>query len=157
MFGDALAIHRRIMAVEAAAYHRQRFAASRAQYGPKITELLEEGLATSAVDYMAAKDWQQQFRRQAAALLDDVDALVMPSTHTTAPATLTTTGTPHFQTPWSLAGLPVVSVPSGLAADGMPTSLQLIGRMGDGVRLLRMGAWCDAILEFDAVPELWGD
>lgn len=157
MFGDALKMHRRIMAAEAAAYHRQRFAASRAQYGPKITELLEEGLATSAVDYMAAKDWQQAFRRQAAALLDDVDALVMPSTHTTAPATLTTTGTPHFQAPWSLAGLPVVSVPCGLAADGMPTALQLVGRMDDDARLLRMAAWCEEILEFDAVPELWGD
>lgn len=157
LLGDALTMHRRIMAAEAAAYHRERFAASRAQYGPKITELLEEGLATSAVDYLAAKDWQQGFRRQAAALLDDVDALVMPSTHTTAPATRTTTGTPQFQAPWSLAGLPVVSIPCGLAADGMPTALQLVGHWDDDSSLLRMGAWCEQILEFDAVPELWGD
>lgn len=157
MFADALTMHRRIMAVEAAGYHRERFAASRAQYGPRITELLDEGLAISAVDYMAAKQWQHEFRHQAAALLDGVDALVMPSTHTTAPATLTTTGTPQFQAPWSLAGLPVVSVPCGLASGGMPTALQLIGRMNDEARLLRLAAWCDGILEFDAVPDLWGD
>ncbi len=156
-FGDALKIHRRIMAVEAAASHRERFATSRDQYGPMIAALLEEGLAVTAVDYLAAKAWQREFHRQAAALLDDVDALVMPSTHTTAPATLATTGTPHFQAPWSLAGLPVVSVPCGLAVDGMPTALQLVGRRDDEARLLRMAAWCEGIWEFDALPALWGD
>ena len=128
MFGDVLKMHRRIMAVEAAAYHRERFASYRDQYGPMIASLLDEGLAIAAVDYVAAKAWHREFRRQAAELLDGFDALIMPSTHTTAPATLATTGTPHFQAPWSLARLPVVSIPCGVAADGMPTGIQLVGR-----------------------------
>ena len=128
MFGDVMKMHRRIMAVEAAAYHRERFANYRDQYGPMIASLLDEGLAIAAVDYVAAKAWHREFRRQAAELLDDFDALIMPSTHTTAPATLATTGTPQFQAPWSLARLPVVSIPCGVAADGMPTGVQLVGR-----------------------------
>ena len=156
MFGDVLKMHRRIMAVEAAAYHRERFAACRDQYGPMIASLLEEGLAVPAVDYVAAKAWHREFRRQAAGLLDGVDALVMPSTHATAPATLATTGTPHFQAPWSLARLPVVSIPCGVAADGMPTAVQLVGRMEDETKLLRMAAWCEQVLGFDALPALWG-
>jgi Asp-tRNA(Asn)/Glu-tRNA(Gln) amidotransferase A subunit family amidase len=155
LFGDVLKMHRRIMAVEAAAYHRERFAACRDQYGPMIASLLDEGLAVPAVDYVAATDWHREFRRQAAGLLDGVDALVMPSTHTTAPATLATTGTPHFQAPWSLARLPVVSVPCGVAADGMPAAVQLVGRMDDEARLLRMAAWCEPALGFDALPALW--
>jgi aspartyl-tRNA(Asn)/glutamyl-tRNA(Gln) amidotransferase subunit A len=156
MFGDVLKMHRRIMAVEAAAYHRERFATYRDQYGPMIVSLLDEGLAVSAVDYVAAKAWHREFRRQTAALLDGFDALMMPSTHTTAPATLATTGTPHFQAPWSLARLPVVSIPCGVAADGMPTAVQLVGRMDDETKLLRMAAWCEKVLEFDALPALWG-
>jgi Asp-tRNA(Asn)/Glu-tRNA(Gln) amidotransferase A subunit family amidase len=80
----------------------------------------------------------------------------MPSTHTTAPPTLATTGTPHFQAPWSLARLPVVSIPSGVAADGMPAAVQLVGRMDDESRLLRMAAWSEQALGFDALPALWG-
>jgi hypothetical protein len=96
-----------------------------------IASLLDEGLAIAAVDYVAAKGWHREFRRQAAKLLDNFDALIMPSTHTTAPATLATTGTPQFQAPWSLARLPVVSIPCGVAADGMPTGVQLVGHMDD--------------------------
>jgi aspartyl-tRNA(Asn)/glutamyl-tRNA(Gln) amidotransferase subunit A len=155
LFGDVLTMHRRIMAVEAAAYHRERFAEHREQYGPMITALLEEGLATAAVDYVAAKAWHREFRRQTAGLLGDFDALVMPSTHTTAPATLATTGTSQFQAPWSLARLPVVSIPCGLAADGMPAGVQLVGRTSGERKLLRMAAWCERALRFDALPALW--
>ena len=45
-----------------------------------IASLLDEGLAITAVDYVAAKTWHREFRRQAAELLDDFDALMMPST-----------------------------------------------------------------------------
>jgi aspartyl-tRNA(Asn)/glutamyl-tRNA(Gln) amidotransferase subunit A len=154
MFADVLKMHRRIMAVEAAAYHRERFANYRDQYGPMITSLLDEGLATAAVDYVEAKAWHREFRRQTAELLDGFDALIMPSTHNTAPATLATTGTPQFQAPWSLARLPVVSIPCEIAADGMPTGVQLIGRMDDETKLLRTAAWCEQALGFDALPAL---
>ena len=155
MFGDVLRMHRRIMAVEAAAYHRERFASHRRQYGPLIAALLDEGLAVAAVDYVAAKAWHREFQRQTARLLDGCDALIMPSTHTTAPATLGTTGTPQFQAPWSLARLPVVGIPCGVAADGMPAGVQLVGRMDDEAKLLRMAAWCERVLGFDALPALW--
>jgi aspartyl-tRNA(Asn)/glutamyl-tRNA(Gln) amidotransferase subunit A len=155
MSADVLKMHRRIMAVEAAAYHRERFAAHRDQYGPMITSLLDEGLAITALDYEAAKAWHQEFQRQMAHLLDGLDALVMPATHTTAPATLATTGTPHFQAPWSLARLPVVSIPCGLAANRMPTGIQLVGRRDDEPQLLRMAAWCEQTLDVDALPALW--
>jgi aspartyl-tRNA(Asn)/glutamyl-tRNA(Gln) amidotransferase subunit A len=155
IFADVLKMHRQIMAVEAAAYHRERFASHRLRYGPMIAALLDEGLTIAAVDYVAAKTWHREFRRQAAELLDGLDALVMPSTHTTAPATLATTGTPHFQAPWSLARLPVVSIPCAVAVDGMPAGMQLIGRADDEAKLLRMAAWCEQTLGFDALPGLW--
>ena len=149
-------MHRRIMAVEAAAYHRAMFAASRQSYGPMITELLDEGLTISAEDYADALAWRREYSRRVALLLEDVDALIMPATDTTAPATLTTTGTPKFQAPWSCAGLPVVSLPSGLAGDGMPAAVQLVSRRHYDMALLQVAKWCERHIAFDQVPPLVG-
>jgi Asp-tRNA(Asn)/Glu-tRNA(Gln) amidotransferase A subunit family amidase len=143
------------MAVEAAAFHRLRFAAHRRAYGPMITSLLDEGLTVLGVDYIAALEWQRGFRQEVADLLfhAGVDALIMPSTDTTAP-TLEATGTPKFQAPWSCAGLPVTSVPCGLATNGMPAGLQLIASAGQEGRLLGVAQWCERRLAFDELPPI---
>jgi len=149
-------MHRRIMAAEAAAYHREQFAARRGSYGPKIAGLLDEGLGISAVDYAAALAELRTYRRRIVEVFGQLDALVMPATDTTAPATLETTGTPKFQAPWSCAGLPVVSIPCGVASDGMPAAVQLVGRHHHDAVLLRIAEWCERQLAFDAAPALPG-
>ena len=53
-------------------------------YGPMISSLLRDGLQTSAVDYAAALAHQRQFRRTAGTLIGPYDALITPSTDTTA-------------------------------------------------------------------------
>ena len=160
-FTEIQPLHRLIMAVEAAEYHRRQFAAHRQSYGPMISALLDEGLGVSAVDYAEALAHQRGFRRRVDELLErcrEVDALVMPSTDTTAPATLTTTGTPKFQAPWSYAGVPAVSIPCGLADDGMPVGLQLVGRRDGEATLLAVARWCERELAFtDLPPLLCGD
>ncbi|MBN2474075.1 MAG: amidase [Pirellulales bacterium] len=153
-FEQVQPMHRTIMAVEAAEYHRRQFADHRDSYGPLISSLLDEGLTISAVQYAAALAWQRRFRRRVATLFEEVDALIMPSTDTTAPASLETTGTPKFQAPWSCAGVPVVSLPSGVASDGMPAAVQLVGPAGDDWRLLQVARWCERWLAFDALPPL---
>lgn len=153
-FDQVLPLHRRIMGVEAAAYHRDTFARARSSYGPMITGLLDEGLATSAVDYAAALDALRQYRRDVVRLFEGVDALVAPSTHTTAPPTLETTGTPEFQAPWSLAGVPVVSIPCGLDDQQMPAAVQIVGPHHADRRVLAVAAWCEAAIGFDAQPHV---
>ncbi len=55
-----------------------------------------------------------------------VDALVTPATLGAAPDP-STTGDPVFNSPWSLLGLPTVSFPIGLSADGLPLAVQRSG------------------------------
>jgi len=153
-FHQVLAMHRLIMSVDAAAYHREQFLAHRDQYGPMITTLLDEGLKILGIDYATALAWQRAFRIRAASLLEGVDALVMPSTDTTAPPTLATTGTPKFQAPWSVAGLPLVSIPCGLAEDGMPAAVQIIGSWGTEAELLPVAAWCEQHIGLREFPPL---
>lgn len=146
--------HRQIMAVEAAAYHRSSFATHRTQYGPMITSLLDEGLTIAGVDYADALAWQRQYAPRVAELLAGCDALIAPSIDTTAPATLETTGSNLFQAPFSCAGLPVVALPCGLADDGMPAGIQLVGPRHTEDGLLALALWCEDQLGFRA-QNLW--
>jgi Asp-tRNA(Asn)/Glu-tRNA(Gln) amidotransferase A subunit family amidase len=155
-FSEVAAMHRRIMAVEAAEYHRKQFAEHREKYGPKIASLLDEGLTILGVDYVSALVWQREFSRRVNGLFDDCDAILTPSTDTTAPATLETTGTPKYQAPWSCAGVPAASMPCGLAADNMPVGLQLAGRHNQDKVLLGTAAWCEKTIQFNQEPMLLG-
>ena len=150
-FQTILDMHWRIMAVEAAAFHRQAFASHRSSYGPKLASLLDEGLAVSAVDYAAALAHQRNLRRTADALVGQFDALLMPATDDTAPG-LETTGKRDFQAPWSYMGLPVVSLPCGLAADQMPAAVQLVQRTNRESHLLAVARWCQRQLAFTDTP-----
>ncbi|MEN6493550.1 MAG: amidase [Thermoguttaceae bacterium] len=156
-FSEILPLHRRIMAVEAAAYHRESFTHHREAYGPMIAGLLDEGLSLRAEAYAHALDHQREFRARIGSLFDGVDALVMPSTNTTAPATLATTGDNRNQAPWSYLGVPVISIPCGLASDGMPAAIQLVQRHYAEPTLFRVARWCETQLEFEAVSTLGRD
>jgi amidase len=84
------------------------------------------------------------------ALFDDFDVLVMPVMGGTAlpvrrwegrGALATTLGMGRFYpfcVPWNHLGNPAMAVPFGFGADGMPLSIQVIGRPGDEATLLSL-------------------
>ena len=57
-----------------------------------------------------------------------------------------------FTVPASLAGLPAISVPAGLSADGLPLGLHLIGRPFDEETVLRAARSLEDAAAFDARP-----
>ena len=58
-----------------------------------------------------------------------------------------------FTVPASLAGLPAISVPAGLSADGLPLGLHMIGRPFDEVTLFRAAAALENAARFTALPQ----
>jgi aspartyl-tRNA(Asn)/glutamyl-tRNA(Gln) amidotransferase subunit A len=58
-----------------------------------------------------------------------------------------------FTVPVNLAGLPGISVPAGLSADGLPLGLQLIGRAFDEATVLRAGRVIEDAAGFRALPQ----
>jgi aspartyl-tRNA(Asn)/glutamyl-tRNA(Gln) amidotransferase subunit A len=60
-----------------------------------------------------------------------------------------------FAVPASLAGLPAMSVPTGLNREGLPLGLQLIGRPFDEQGVLNAGLAIEARAGFSARPERW--
>ncbi|MGQ9368954.1 Asp-tRNA(Asn)/Glu-tRNA(Gln) amidotransferase subunit GatA [Azospirillum sp. ST 5-10] len=57
-----------------------------------------------------------------------------------------------FTVPVNLAGLPGMSLPAGLGADGLPLGLQLIGRPFDEETLFRVGGVLEEAAQFTATP-----
>ncbi len=57
-----------------------------------------------------------------------------------------------FTIPTSLAGLPGLSLPTGLSADGLPLGLQLIGRPFDEETVLRVAEVMERAAGFTALP-----
>ena len=60
-----------------------------------------------------------------------------------------------FSVPASLAGLPAMSVPSGLSSDGLPLGLQIIGRPFDEQGVLNAGLAIEQRAKVSAKPEKW--
>jgi Asp-tRNA(Asn)/Glu-tRNA(Gln) amidotransferase A subunit family amidase len=152
----ALAMHRCLMAVDAAESHFQTFTGHQDSYGPRVRALIEDGLSTLAIDYALALRHRVQFRRDMEAIIRGDAIAATPSTPTAAPAGLDSTGDPSFNSPWSHAGLPTVTIPCGLTPDGLPCGLQLIGPTGQEKHLLSVAAWCEQALAFHDVPLLRG-
>ena len=49
--------------------------------------------------------------------------------------------------PWTLCGVPAISLPLLADENGLPMGVQLIGRRGEDARLMRVAAWLTARLD----------
>ena len=86
---------------------------------------------------------REEHRRQFAAALADVDALLTPTARTNAIPldAVDQSGTAaHFTRPGNYLGLCGVAVPTGFTATGLPTSLQVLAHPGAEATALRI-AW----------------
>ena len=90
---------------------------------------------------------------------ESVDAILTPATPTAAFAIGERMDDPIamylndvFTVPVNLAGLPGISVPAGVTGEGLPLSLQLIGRAFDEATLLRAARTLEEAAAFTAKP-----
>jgi Asp-tRNA(Asn)/Glu-tRNA(Gln) amidotransferase A subunit family amidase len=79
--------------------------------------------------------------------------LLTPTTPTPAPEGMAT-GDASFQLPWSISGLPSITVPCGLTTSGLPLGIQLVGGHFTEAPLLAAAAWCEDILGRASAPSL---
>jgi Asp-tRNA(Asn)/Glu-tRNA(Gln) amidotransferase A subunit family amidase len=79
-------------------------------------------------------------------------ALLSPVAPGPAPRRGEGTGDPTLCAPWSYAGVPAVTLPTGLDDEGLPFAMQLVGGTDGLERLLGSAAWCERVVAFDARP-----
>ncbi len=109
--------------------------------------------------YLKAQRLRSLILRDFTEAYKKVDAILTPATPTAAFPIGERSDDPIamylndvFTVPVNLAGLPGISVPAGLTADGLPLGLQLIGRAFDEAMLLRIARTIERAANFTARP-----
>ncbi len=149
----AVAIQTTITRTEVAAVHADRFAHQRDFYAPRLRAWIEAGQLISGVDYLRAQQLRRQLRKQVLELFREVDCLIVPTVSGPAPDP-STTGDASFQAPASLLGLPALTLPTGLSADGLPLGLQLIAPPFAEASLLGVARFAETVLPPIGAPPL---
>lgn len=146
LFRSYPSIHRLVMSAEMANFHAPRLAAQAEIMTPRHRHMVEAFALLPATYYMQALRARRVLRDQLATLFADVDILVMPTAPGPAPAGLASTGDASLLSPWSLVGFPAATVPCGLAGNGLPLGLQLVGAPGADETVLAAAIDAEAVL-----------
>ena len=141
-----------IMAVEGASFHKPMYERQAQDYQPLLRDMIRRGLETDGTTYSRALESRLQFITDMHQLAEQADVLLTPSTPTPALPDVTNTGNTIFQGPWTSCGLPAITLPSGLAASGLPLGIQLIAAPFEEGRLLAAARWCESIVDADLYP-----
>lgn len=115
-------------------------------YQPKTAELIRQGQAVDEARIVRVRNGRVPFRHHLTQLMDahGFDLWLSPSAQGAAPPGLASTGSPIMNLPWTYAGLPTLTLPSGFNASGLPLGLQLAGRWHGDEALL---AWAKSIAQ----------
>lgn len=156
-----------VLAVEAAACHAIWLRERPQDYGAQVRARLENGLAYSAVEYLEALRWRGPALAAHLAAIGRTDVIIAPVSRAVAPGIVETDvgAGPHAETvigavtrfmrPINYLGLPVMVVPAGASADGMPIGLQLIGRPFGDELLTALGEAFQAVTDYhERAPSL---
>ncbi len=158
---DIGALQNVLMGGEAASRHGPWLKSRFADFSPQVRARLLPGLAYSARDWQdAARLRPLMLRRFARQVFSKVDILATPTLPISVP-TLDETrlgdgqGMPamiarisHCTRPINYLGLPALSLPMGLTGNGLPCSLQLVGRPFAEAGLFSAGAAFEAAIGF---------
>jgi aspartyl-tRNA(Asn)/glutamyl-tRNA(Gln) amidotransferase subunit A len=129
----------------------------REKMDPVLLAYMERGGAYDLADLRNAQFARTRLFRAIEMLLERYDVLVTPTlTRSALPvgfdgandeveiegvkSGITRQGWSCYVYPFNLTGHPALAVPSGFAADGLPSSVQLVGRWGADLDLFRLGA-----------------
>ena len=132
------------------------------QMDPVLLAFMERGRGFSATEFREGQYARTRLFRAIQDLLARYDVLVMPTlTRSALPASfdaahdeveidgercgITRQGWTAYVYPFNLTGHPALTIPSGFAADGLPTGVQIVGRWGADMDVLRLGAVLEAV------------
>jgi aspartyl-tRNA(Asn)/glutamyl-tRNA(Gln) amidotransferase subunit A len=129
---------------EVAAVHRELYAENGELYGEELATKIERCLAVTEAEAAHAERAREEYREQCTTLLEGLDLLVTPTLVCVAPPTgvgdlaLRRTLIRHTL-PFNTLGWPALALPCGPAEDGLPASIQLVGRAGADALVLAAG------------------
>ncbi|MDH7500219.1 MAG: amidase [candidate division NC10 bacterium] len=130
--------HLMMVAAEMARVHSSWFQEHRSLYRPKTVETIEKGLQVKDEELERVREGRLRLREDLEEQMKSkgIDFWICPSTPDHAPRGLESTGSPIMNIPWTYAGLPTLSLPSGMDRDGLPQGIQIVARYGEDQHLI---------------------
>jgi amidase len=146
-FANILEHHRRIFNFEAA----RNYAYEYDMHNTLVSEVLRDTVLTPGRElplaaYVEAIETAEAFRGHIDDIFSDVDLLLTPSAAGEAPLGLGSTGDPSFNSIWTLAWTPCVTIPAGTGPSTLPLGVQLVGQRFRDEALFDAAGWVAARL-----------
>ncbi len=143
-----------ILLPEILVIHEPRLHRHRADYAPATLAEIERGAEVRATAYVEARRFRTSLAARLHRAMDEarLDGLLCPTAPWPAPADLPAANDEAMllegvcATPFSVSGIPAITLPCGLAEDELPAGLQLAGRADRDRDLLAMAAGIEASL-----------
>ena len=152
----APAIQLNTIAAEATAFHAERLRARGADYGEDVRVRIEMGLFLPGAWYVKAQRMRTRLVEAIEGAFGDADAFISPTMRTPAPPIGASrvdiggkpfalhTAVTNLTLPFNLSGLPAISVPWSRSKEGVPISLQVVGKRGEDWRVLAIARRLEA-------------
>ena len=93
---------------------------------PGLQDTIREGLAVPYGDYVDALRLMDSCRARAEVAFAGCDAILTPAVDGEAPRSLGDTGSPRFQSLWTMLRTPAMTLPTHAGPRGLPVGIQLV-------------------------------
>ncbi len=139
---------------EVAGVHRELFAANGELYGEDVQIKIERCLDVTDAEAAEAAHQRDEYREAMDGLLEGLDLLLTPTLSMVAPR-IGERGAGDLEVrramvantdAFNALGWPALALPCGAAEDGLPASLQIVGRRGDDALVLAAGRLLEPLL-----------
>jgi len=141
----------RLFRREVADVHRALFSEHAEMYGEQVRWKIERCLEVGDDEVRRAERLRAEYRERCAQLLEGFDLLLTPTVAFVAPPLTADElairdAVVRFTYPFNCLGWPALALPSGPAEDGLPASVQLVGRAGEDGLVLAAGLLLERLL-----------
>jgi Asp-tRNA(Asn)/Glu-tRNA(Gln) amidotransferase A subunit family amidase len=149
---DLEALTRAILVInryELAQVHRPWFSRYSSGYRVQTADAVRHGQSLSADEYVAALAWRSRYveRLTTVTLEEGIDLWISPAATGPAPLGLDSTGDPAMSAPFSLAGMPALSLPAPGRSAALPLGLQCAAVPGADRALIAGAARIESALQ----------
>lgn len=132
-----------VLMAEALEFHEQWIRERPGDYGADVRALIETSMTITAANYVRAQRERNLMLADTLRALENRAVLLAPTMATPAPriddsAYDMIAGTVRFTGPFNATGQPVVAIPTGLSREGLPLSMQIIGKPFDEMTVLQV-------------------
>jgi Asp-tRNA(Asn)/Glu-tRNA(Gln) amidotransferase A subunit family amidase len=149
-FDGTEACHYKLCEAEMAVVHRDWFRKYSNLYSEDNRQAILRGQKVGAHTLKRCRVRCEALKNELRNIVEqhNLSAFLAPAATGPAPKGLESTGDCVMNLPWTQAGLPVITLPSGLSKNGLPMGLQMIGRWMEDERLFNLARHLTGLLKW---------